>query len=420
MLRRLGPQDHSGLLHQRRALGQVMLHPPYIRRLMPSSQEVGIEIELDGVNYEQPIRSAGFPAAQRLVTNQVLGAGPKCLGQLEHIVSAKIGAGIERLNLRSRRRHRLPRASGETCCLSPHPPRAGHSQHGWTVNTALPLPSGLHSRDCVIMLPSNSFLPRPIMSNENIFKEIDEELRSDRMRAMWRRFAPFVIGGAIAIVALVAVNEGWSWYTKSQSAASSEQLYSALNAAESGDLATAQAELDALAANGSGGYPVLAEFRKAALLAEQGDAAGAVAAYDALANSQSNQRLRELALLLAGGILVDTGSVADVEARVGTLATDDAQMRRVARELLGLAQYKAGDFAAAEANFEAVINDPLAQSPVRNRMAYYLAQMLSQGVSTAEAPTEAAAEAIDAIVQDDAAASADEPAAEPAAEPADE
>ena len=253
------------------------------------------------------------------------------------------------------------------------------------------------------------------MSNENIFNEIDEELRSDRMRALWRRFAPFVIGGAVAVVALVAVNEGWSWYTNSQSAAASEQLYTALDAAEAGDLAAAQAELDAVAANGSGGYPVLAEFRKAALLAEQGDAAAAVAAYDALANSQSNQRLRELALLLAANILVDSGTVADVEARIATLATDDAQMRRVARELLGLAQYKAGDFAAAEANFEAVINDPLAQSAIRNRMAYYLAQMLSQGVATAEEPAEAAAEAIDAIVEGDV---ADEPAAAPAAEPA--
>ncbi|MCP8882600.1 tetratricopeptide repeat protein [Devosia sp. XJ19-1] len=251
------------------------------------------------------------------------------------------------------------------------------------------------------------------MSNENIFNEIDEELRSDRMRALWRRFAPFVIGGAIAIVALVAVNEGWSWYTNSQSAAASEQLYAALDAAESDNLADAQAQLDALAANGSGGYPVLAEFRKAALLAEQGDSAGAVAAYDALANNQSNQRLRELALLLAGNILVDAGSLSDVEARVATLATDDSQMRRVARELLGLAQYKAGDFAAAEASFEAVINDPLAQSGIRNRMAYYLAQMLAEGSVTAEDPAEAAAQSIDAIVQGDAPADV---AVEPAAE----
>ncbi len=242
------------------------------------------------------------------------------------------------------------------------------------------------------------------MSNENIFREIDEELRTDRMRALWRRFAPFVIGGAIAIVALVAINEGWSWYTNSQSAAASEELYAAYDSAEAGDLDEALSQLDALAADASGGYPVLAEFRKAALLAEQGDTAGAVAAYDSLANTQSNPRLRELALLLAANLLVDNGSLADVEARIGTLATEDSQMRRVAGELLGLAQYKAGEFAAAEESFETVLNDPLAQSGIRNRMAYYLAQMLAEGV-VAEAPENAEDATIDG-----------ETAAEPSAE----
>lgn len=220
------------------------------------------------------------------------------------------------------------------------------------------------------------------MSEENIFREVDEELRSERMRALWRRIAPFVIGAAIAIVALVAVNEGWRWYTNSHAARSSEELYAALDVGD--DLAAAQARLDQLAADGSGGYPVLAEFRKASVLADAGDAAGAVAAYDALANSQSNVRLRELALLQAGKILVDTGSLADVEARIGTIASDDNPMRRVARELIGLAQYKAGDFAAAQASFDAVLNDPLVQGSMRNRMAYYLAQLLSEGAISAE------------------------------------
>lgn len=247
------------------------------------------------------------------------------------------------------------------------------------------------------------------MSNENIFREIDEELRTDRMRALWRRFAPFVIGGAVAIVALVAINEGWSWYTNSQSAAASEELYAAYDAAEAGNLDAAISQLDALAADGSGGYPVLAAFRKAALLAEQGDTAGAVAAYDSLANTQSNPRLRELALLLAANLLVDSGSLADVEARIGTLATEDSQMRRVAGELLGLAQYKAGQFAAAEESFEAVLNDPLAQAGIRNRMAYYLAQMLSEGVVAETAPEPAADNADDAALDGETAA---EPAAE--------
>ena len=135
-------------------------------------------------------------------------------------------------------------------------------------------------------------------------------------------------------------------------------------------------------------------FAKAGLLASEGNAAEAVALYDSLANTQSDVRLRELALVLAGSLLVDTGTLADVEARVGTIAVEGNPLRNAARETLGLAQYKAADYAAAQASFEAVLNDPLAQSTVRNRMGYYLAQMLAAGVITASPEAEAAAEAL--------------------------
>ncbi|SEP73113.1 hypothetical protein SAMN05428969_0656 [Devosia sp. YR412] len=268
------------------------------------------------------------------------------------------------------------------------------------------------------------------MSEDNIFREVDEELRSDRMRALWRRFAPFVIGAAVAVVAIVAINEGWTWYHSNNAASSSDELYAAFEQIDGGDLAAAQTQLDALIADGSGSYPILAQFRKAGVLAKEGKTAEAVAAYDALGNSLSDTRLRELALVLGGTLMVDTGTLADVESRVGSIAAEGSPLRNAARESLGLAQYKAGDFAAAKTSFEAVINDPLTQSTVRNRMGYYLAQLLSEGAIAAEPAAdeaEAAASAIDAIVSDETPAAAapapetpaaDAPAATPEAVPA--
>ncbi|OYX06993.1 MAG: hypothetical protein B7Z15_15990, partial [Rhizobiales bacterium 32-66-8] len=169
--------------------------------------------------------------------------------------------------------------------------------------------------------------------------------------------------------------------------------------------------------NGSGSYPVLAQFRQAGVLAQEGKVAEAVAAYDALANAQSNARLRELALVLAGTLMVDGGKLADVEARVGSVAVEGSPLRNAAREALGLAQYKAGDFTAAQASFEAVINDPLTQSPMRNRMGYYLAQLLAEGVVAPEPAADAAATAIDAIVGGEVPATEAAPAVEtPAAD----
>jgi len=257
------------------------------------------------------------------------------------------------------------------------------------------------------------------MSQDNIFREVDEELRGDRMRAFWRRFAPFVIGAAVLVVLAVAVNEGWSWYHSNSAASSSDELYAAFDLVDGGDLAGATAQLDKMIADGSGSYPVLAEFRKAGVLAKEGQTAEAVAAYDALANNQTDVRLRELAFVLGGTLMVDGGTLADVQSRVETIAVDGNPLRNAAREAIGLAQYKAGDLAAAQASFEAVVNDPAVQSNTRNRMGYYLAQLLSEGAPppATDDTAEGAATAIDNLLTDETSAPAADapPAATPTA-----
>jgi hypothetical protein len=236
------------------------------------------------------------------------------------------------------------------------------------------------------------------MTNDNIIREIDEELRSDRMRALWRRFGPYVIGAAVAVVLLVAVNEGWSWWQNSNSARSSDQFYAALKLADGTDAVAAQKALDEVIAQGSGSYPTLAKFREAALLAKDGKTADAVAAYDALANSEKNQHLRDLALVLAGFLLVDSGDVGQVEQRVQGLVATNAPLRNAAREALGLTKYKSGDLDGARADLEAVLNDPMASQETRGRLQVYVQQLIAEGAKApaAEAAAPAVAPAADA------------------------
>jgi hypothetical protein len=231
------------------------------------------------------------------------------------------------------------------------------------------------------------------MSEETIFREVDEELRGDRLRNFWRRFGPWIIGAAVLVVLAVAANEGWRWWQNGAAARSSDQFYAALDAAGKNDLAAAQKALDEVIASGSGDYPTLARFREAALLAQQGDTQGAVAAYDALANAQSNPHLRELALLFAANLLVDNGDVAAVEQRVGGLGGPDNPMRNAAREAIGLTQYKAGDLDAALQTFTDISNDPLAGSDQDQRMRIYIAQLTAMGAQSAEQKAAATAAA---------------------------
>jgi hypothetical protein len=227
------------------------------------------------------------------------------------------------------------------------------------------------------------------MSNDTLLREVDEELRRDRMRKLWRQSAPFVFGAAAAVILLVAGYEGWRWWTSSNAAQSSDQFYAAAQAADGSDLDAAKKALDEVIAKGSGAYPALALFREASLLAQQGKIDEAVAAYDALATNQSNTHLRELALVMGGNLLIDKGDVAAVEQRVGGSITPESPMRNAAREVLGLAQYKAGELDKAMTTFQAIIDDPYASRDLQSRAQLYIQQLLAEGaapVVTSEAP----------------------------------
>lgn len=227
------------------------------------------------------------------------------------------------------------------------------------------------------------------MSNDVLIREVDEELRRDRMRNFWRQFGPWVIGGAVAVVLGVAGYEGWMWFTKNQAAKSSDQFYAAVQLADGTDFAAAKTALDGVIAQGSGGYPMLAQFREASLLAAQGKTDEAVAAYDALGSTVANTHLRELALVLAGSLLIDKGDVAAVEQRVGGSLTPASPMRNAAREVMGLVQYKAGKLDDAMKSFQAILDDPSSSRDSQSRVQIYMLQLQAEGANPITPPADA-------------------------------
>ncbi|WP_299347448.1 tetratricopeptide repeat protein [uncultured Maritalea sp.] len=224
---------------------------------------------------------------------------------------------------------------------------------------------------------------------DNVFREVDEELRNERMNKLWRQFGPFVIGVALVIILIVAGNEAWRWWQTSTANRGAEQFTAALELVENGDVAGGQSALQDVINSGSGQYPVLAKFRSAALLATEGKTAEAVAAYDQLMSTSADTRLRELAAIFAAYLLVDGGDPLAVTQRVGDMQVETHPMRNAAREAIGLAHYKAGNYVDARVLFDAIAADPLTPQDLGLRVSLYLGQLTAQGVGpTAEAASE--------------------------------
>src|SRR5262249_54494294 len=114
----------------------------------------------------------------------------------------------------------------------------------------------------------------------DIFREVDEDLRREQYKRLWDRFGGYVIGLAVLIVVAVGGYKAWEWWEASRAAATGDQFLAALTLSDQGKHDEAIAALDTVAADGSGGYPILAIFRSAGEKVAAGDADGAVKAYD--------------------------------------------------------------------------------------------------------------------------------------------
>lgn len=202
----------------------------------------------------------------------------------------------------------------------------------------------------------------------DIFREVDEEIRQDNLKALLDRYGIYLLGACIGVIIAVAGLKGWEYYQRSSAEAAGARYIEAIELAEADKTAEAEAIFRDIAADGPAGYATLARFQKAASLVARGERDEAVNEYVRLANDGSlNDLLRGLANVRGALILIDIGSRDDVEARLANLNTRDNPWRNTARELLGLAAYKAGDVAAADRLYNEIVGDPAAASNVRQR-----------------------------------------------------
>jgi hypothetical protein len=247
------------------------------------------------------------------------------------------------------------------------------------------------------------------MSNDTFVREVNEELRQERVRALWVRYGTAAVIASVLIVLGVAGYVLWQRYQASVAAADGDRLLQATALYSEGKTDEANAILDTLATNGVNAYPALAKLRLAEAR-EAGDPAAAVAAFDEVANTNSApQGLRDMAAVRAAYILVDHGSLADVRGRVERLTGDAEPLRFPAREALGLAAWKAGDLETARTMFDQLQEDLGAPAGIRRR-AGLMGELIA--ASTPAAP--AAAAPATPVTETPATSTPSAPAAEPA------
>jgi hypothetical protein len=208
----------------------------------------------------------------------------------------------------------------------------------------------------------------------DIFDEMKEDLRNERMRRLSIRYGGVAIVVVILVLAGVGVWQGRRWYQARAEAAAAGPYLAAMHDAdalppgpspERVKIADAFAKV---AASSPEGYRTLARLREAALRSDAGDTKAALALWDQVASDTSaSQRLRDLASLLWAQHQIDQGDPAAIKARLKPLEAATNPWRPLAQEAEALLALRQGDKAGALRTLHALIIDPTAPDGVRGR-----------------------------------------------------
>lgn len=219
------------------------------------------------------------------------------------------------------------------------------------------------------------------MSDRDAFiDEVTEEVRRDRMFALWRRYGAFVIAGLVAVVALAA---GKTWLDH-RADAEARRIGAAIAAAAETAPTEAAAALTTLAEQtGSKGGAVLARLRAAGLHAAEGRLREASEAWRIVAEDPAaDPLLRDFAAFRAVMAEAPGLEPAALVARLEPIAGGNGPFRLLAAEAEALARLAAGEREAGLAALRAVAADAAAPAGLRRRVE---AALTALGAAPAEA-----------------------------------
>jgi hypothetical protein len=216
----------------------------------------------------------------------------------------------------------------------------------------------------------------------DVFQEVDEQVRAQRLRYWVDRCWPFAAAAVGAAVILGLGYWGWTKHAADQEAKASIAYQAGLDAAARGDTLNADKAFARVAASGPPAYRALALMQEAQLRLDQNKAAEAIPLFDQAAKIAPDVIIGDAARLKAAWILMDTAPLAQIEARLTPLTTANSPFRSLARETLAMARLQAGKLQEAKSDFTvlALSQDVSASAQARAHAASDLIQSGSASI----------------------------------------
>lgn len=203
----------------------------------------------------------------------------------------------------------------------------------------------------------------------DIFDEVEENIREEKWKEWFRRFAPFGAAVVVLVVAVVAGRE-WQQSRKAALAAETSENYVALTAAiDARNWDEARALAETIRQSGHRGYAGFAAQMEAEAALQAGAPDIAIENLQAAAGQMPLPALADLALLKAAYLQVNEGNAQAATAIAQDLASAGRPLRAHAEELLAAMAFSEGRLNDAKDMYDLLALQPTAPEGVQRRAA---------------------------------------------------
>ena len=211
-------------------------------------------------------------------------------------------------------------------------------------------------------------LPRNRVSDKDfplsdIFREVEEDVRRERLEKFWKAYGDYVIALAALIIVGIAGFELWQRYQANQRDKASLALSAAQRITDPRAAALAFADLAKTAPRG---YALLAKLEQANSMLASGQRDGALALYKEIMD-QDKSGIGAVARIRQAWALADTASRSDLETLLAPLRTSGSAWKPNADEILAYSDYHNNLTAKAMSEFDALAKDPNSPQQLQRR-----------------------------------------------------
>ena len=202
----------------------------------------------------------------------------------------------------------------------------------------------------------------------DIFREVEEEVRRERLEKLWKKYGDHIVALAALIVIGAAGVQLYRVYESREAIKASGKFAVSVQLLERGQPAAAAEEFANLAKSAPGGYANISRLAEADALFAAGRRGDAIRLYQQMAQ-KSDAYLGAVSRLHAAWAIADGAPRSEVETLVAPLTDLTNPWHSMAREVLAYQDLRSGRTAEALKAYQQIAAESDAPSGLRTRAA---------------------------------------------------